>query len=178
MLYRGRRAAEQAFLASLRRPARSLKRLIAPADGALRSRHEVGTRAGTSRGPRCRRLHHARAERRHGVTRSEANARQTQAASPLPRCVRWLGRRPRFYLGPVGVGALEYICACKASVRQATGSDMVQWSPGAATALAKVTSRIVTARVRLRAAAGCEAPPVRPAQRKFFRCLGVKRPVS
>ena len=25
---------------------------------------------------------------------------------------------------------------------------------------------------------GCEAPPLRPAQRKFFRCLGVKRPVS
>ena len=47
--------------------------------------------------------------------------------------------------------------------------------PGAATALAKVTGVIVTARVRLRAAAGCEAPPVRPAQRKFFRCLGVKR---
>jgi len=50
--------------------------------------------------------------------------------------------------------------------------------PGAATALPKVTGVIVTARVRLRAAAGCEAPPVRPAQRKFFRCLGVKRPVS
>ena len=31
--------------------------------------------------------------------------------------------------------------------------------PGAATALAKVTGVIVTARVRLRAAAGCEAPP-------------------
>ena len=57
--------------------------------------------------------------------------------------------------------------------------------PGAATALAKVTGVIlieVTARVRLRvrlrAAAGCEAPPLRPAQRKLFRCLGVKRPVS
>ena len=50
--------------------------------------------------------------------------------------------------------------------------------PGAATALAKVTGVIVTARVRLRVAAGCEAPPVGPAQRKFFRCLGVKRPVS
>ena len=32
-------------------------------------------------------------------------------------------------------------------------------SPGAATALAKVTGVIVTARVRLRAAAGYEAPP-------------------
>ena len=51
-------------------------------------------------------------------------------------------------------------------------------APGAATALAKVTGVIATARVRLRVAAGCEAPPVGPAQRKFFRCLGVKRPVS
>ena len=32
-------------------------------------------------------------------------------------------------------------------------------TPGAATALAKVTGVIVTARVRLRAAAGCKAPP-------------------
>eukprot|EP00964_Phaeocystis_antarctica_P018335 scaffold10127_cov64-Phaeocystis_antarctica.AAC.6 len=32
-------------------------------------------------------------------------------------------------------------------------------APGAATALAKVTGVIVTARVRLRAAAGCEALP-------------------
>ena len=52
---------------------------------------------------------------------------------------------------------------------------VVRLSP---TALAKVTGVIVTARVRLRAAAGCEAHPLRPAQRKFFRCLGVKRPVS
>ena len=43
----GQRVGEQALLASRRRPARSLKRLSAPADGALRSRHEVGTRAGT-----------------------------------------------------------------------------------------------------------------------------------
>ena len=50
--------------------------------------------------------------------------------------------------------------------------------PGAPTALAKVTGMIVTARVRLRVTAGCEAPLIRPAQRKFFRCLGVKRPVS
>ena len=50
--------------------------------------------------------------------------------------------------------------------------------PGAATALAKVTGVIVTARVRLRAAAGCKAPSLRPAQRIFFRCLAVKRPVS
>eukprot|EP00964_Phaeocystis_antarctica_P140990 scaffold105954_cov75-Phaeocystis_antarctica.AAC.4 len=72
---------EQALLASRRRPARSRKRLSAPArDDALRSRHEAGTRAGTPRGPRCRRLHHARAEHRHGVTRSEANPR---AASQL-----------------------------------------------------------------------------------------------
>ena len=38
----GRRVGEQAVLASRRRPARSLKRLSAPADGALRSRREVG----------------------------------------------------------------------------------------------------------------------------------------
>ena len=50
--------------------------------------------------------------------------------------------------------------------------------PGAPTPLAKVTGMIVTARVRLRVTAGCEAPLIRPAQRKFFRCLGVKRPVS
>ena len=43
----GRRVGEQAVLASRRRPARSLTRRSAPADGALRSRHEVGTRAGT-----------------------------------------------------------------------------------------------------------------------------------
>eukprot|EP00964_Phaeocystis_antarctica_P119935 scaffold83690_cov36-Phaeocystis_antarctica.AAC.1 len=65
---------------------------------------------------------------------------------------------------------------------RATKSDKITGSnpgrgPGAATALAKVTGVIVTARVRLRAAAGCESPPVGPAQRKFFRCLGVKRPV-
>ena len=56
----------------------------------------------------------------------------------------------------------------------------VYFHPGAATALAKVTGVIVTARVCLRAAAGCEAPPplLRLAQRIFFRCLGVKRPVS
>ena len=51
-------------------------------------------------------------------------------------------------------------------------------NPGAPTALAKVTGMIVTARVRLRVTAGCEAPFLRPAQRKFFRYLGVKRPVS
>ena len=39
--------------------------------------------------------------------------------------------------------------------------------PGAAAPLAKVTGMIVTVRVRLRAAAGCKAPPSRPAQRKF-----------
>ena len=43
----GQRVGEQALLASRRRPARSLKRLSATADGTLRSRHEVGTRAGT-----------------------------------------------------------------------------------------------------------------------------------
>ena len=45
--------------------------------------------------------------------------------------------------------------------------------PGAAAALAKVTGVIVTARVVYRAAARCEAPPL-----KFCRCLAVKRPVS
>ena len=46
----------------------------------------------------------------------------------------------------------------------------------APTPLAKVTGVIVTARVRRRAAGGCD--PLRPTQRKIFRCLGVKRPVS
>ena len=51
--------------------------------------------------------------------------------------------------------------------------------PGAPTPLAKVPGVIVTVRVVYRAAAGCEAPPpLSPAQRKIFRCLGVKRPVS
>eukprot|EP00964_Phaeocystis_antarctica_P088131 scaffold56052_cov33-Phaeocystis_antarctica.AAC.1 len=50
--------------------------------------------------------------------------------------------------------------------------------PGAATALAKVTGVIVTARVGLRAAAECEAPPLRLAQRKLCRCSGVKQEAS
>jgi len=53
----------------------------APADGALRSRHEVGTRAGTPRGPRCRRLRHARAESRHERIQRASGV----AAAPGPR---------------------------------------------------------------------------------------------
>ena len=55
---------------------------------------------------------------------------------------------------------------------RATKSDKITGSnpgrgPGAATALAKVTGVIVTARVRLRAAAGCEAPPLGPRSGNF-----------
>ena len=46
-------------------------------------------------------------------------------------------------------------------------NDERKHNPGAAAPLAKVTGMIVTVRVRLRAAAGCKAPPSRPAQRKF-----------
>ena len=45
----------------------------------------------------------------------------------------------------------------RAAHRYAAGRGCL--SPGAATALAKVTGVIVTARVRLRAAAGCETSP-------------------
>ena len=58
----------------------------APADGALRSRHEVGTRAGTPRGPRCRRLRHARAESRHERIQRASGV----AAAPGPRAAGWV----------------------------------------------------------------------------------------
>eukprot|EP00964_Phaeocystis_antarctica_P041365 scaffold23653_cov96-Phaeocystis_antarctica.AAC.6 len=53
-----------------------------------------------------------------------------------------------------------------------------KYRPGAATAVAKVTGVIVTARVGLRRRRGAKHLPLRLAQRKFCRCLGVKRPVS
>ena len=58
------------------------------------------------------------------------------------------------------------MCGSRSRLQQLRrGTDF----PGAATALAKVTGVIVTARVRLRAASGCEAPPLtlRPAQRNL-----------
>eukprot|EP00964_Phaeocystis_antarctica_P012705 scaffold6985_cov57-Phaeocystis_antarctica.AAC.1 len=53
-----------------------------------------------------------------------------------------------------------------------------QFWPGAATALAKVTGVIVTARVDLRAAAGCEAPPPQARAAEFFQARHSANPAD
>ena len=62
---------------------------------------------------------------------------------------------------------LAKIAALEGRQRSTFPSEQGNARPGAPTALAKVTGMIMTARVRLRVTAGCEAPPLRPAQRNL-----------
>ena len=76
-----------------------------------------------------------------------------------------------------GAGHRRTACSCDAAsgVHSRSGgtpptrSKPMTPATGAATALAKVTVVIVTARVRLRAAAGCEAPPPQARAAEFFQ---------
>ena len=88
----GQRVGEQALLASRRRPARSLKRFSAPAaDGALRSRHEVGTRAGTPSQSSARRgtATQAGRVRRRRPWRRRRSLRGHRSGKALERPLQW-----------------------------------------------------------------------------------------
>ena len=94
----------------------------APADGALRSRHEVGTRAGTPRGPRCRRLRHARAESRHERIQRASGVAAAPGPSPARQQRGVAGPAQRVHaLKRASPGSVVVVGdSCKTNPRQAS----------------------------------------------------------